>query len=246
MQINGSFEEFSNYIKSNYDINDKLIEIKYEHSKRVANLMILIASKMNLSKREMLLAYFIGLFHDLGRFEQAVREHKFDNSNFDHAAYSNKILFKDDFISNFDIPHELYDVIKTAVYFHNKKDIPNDLEGSYELYTKLIRDADKIDIIRVMTENFKQSFTSVPKNEIMDAYLNNQTIDTKLIENLSERVVLNLSFMKDLYFLESKEVLSKTGNKEKYLESVLVDTKLEEMFLFLVSQIDRKEKKYVK
>ena len=97
-----------------------------------------------------------------------------------------------------------------------------------------------------MTENFKQSFTSVPKNEIMDAYLNNQTIDSRLIENLSERVVLNLSFMKDLYFLESKEVLSKTGNKEKYLESVLVDDKLEEMFLFLVSQIDRKEKKYVK
>ena len=117
MQINGSFEECSNYVKSNYDINDKLIEIKYEHSKRVANLMILIASKMNLSKREMLLAYFIGLFHDLGRFEQAVREHKFDNSNFDHAAYSNKILFQDDFISKFDIPHELYDVINALQIF---------------------------------------------------------------------------------------------------------------------------------
>lgn len=246
MQINGSFEEFSNYVKSNYDLSDKLIEIKYEHSKRVANLMILIASKMNLSKREMLLAYFIGLFHDLGRFEQAVIEHKFDNSSFDHGLYSNKILFEEGFIDKFNIPHELYDVIKVAIYYHNKKDIPNDLKGSYELFTKLIRDADKIDIIRVMTENFKQSFTSVPKNEIMDAYLNNQTIDSKLIENLSERVVLNLSFMKDLYFLESREVLESTGNKEKYLDSVLVDENLEEMFLFLVSQINRKEKKYVK
>ena len=73
MNINDYWLIFTNFVKENYDLEDELIELKYNHTKRVANLMILIASKMNLSTREIILAYLIGLFHDLGRFEQVNR-----------------------------------------------------------------------------------------------------------------------------------------------------------------------------
>ena len=245
MNIHDYWLVFANYIKENYDLSDELIELKYEHTKRVANLMILIASKMNLSTREIMLSYLIGLFHDLGRFEQVNREHNFTNLQFDHGAYSNKILFNDNLISKFQVPTELHLLIREAVYFHNKKDIPSNLDEYDSLFIKMIRDADKIDIIRVMS-NFYQEFSVSPKNELIDKYLRGDTIDLKLINNQSEKVLLHLSFMKDLSFVESFEVLKESGNMDSYLNNVQVKEEYKELFDFLVSQIKEKEKEYVK
>ena len=245
MNINDYWLIFTNFVKENYDLEDELIELKYNHTKRVANLMILIASKMNLSTREIILAYLIGLFHDLGRFEQVNREHKFTNLHFDHGAYSNKILFNDNLINKFEVSSNLYLLIRKAVYFHNKKDIPSNLDEYEALFVKMIRDADKIDIIRVMS-NSCQEFSVAPKNELMDKYLSGDTLDLKLINNKSEKALLHLSFMKDLSFAESFEVLKETGNIESYLSNINVKEEYKELFDFLVSQIKEKEKKYVK
>ena len=245
MNINDYWLIFTNFVKENYDLEDELIELKYNHTKRVANLMILIASKMNLSTREIILAYLIGLFHDLGRFEQVNREHKFTNLHFDHGAYSNKILFNDNLINKFEVSSNLYLLIRKAVYFHNKKDIPSNLDEYEDLFVKMIRDADKIDIIRVMSNSY-QEFSVPPKNELMDKYLSGDTLDLKLINNKSEKALLHLSFMKDLSFAESFEVLKETGNIESYLSNINVKEEYKELFDFLVSQIKEKEKKYVK
>ena len=245
MNINDYWLIFTNFVKENYDLEDELIELKYNHTKRVANLMILIASKMNLSTREIILAYLIGLFHDLGRFEQVNREHKFTNLHFDHGAYSNKILFNDNLINKFEVSSNLYLLIRKAVYFHNKKDIPSNLDEYEALFVKMIRDADKIDIIRIMSNSY-QEFSVPPKNELMDKYLSGDTLDLKLINNKSEKALLHLSFMKDLSFAESFEVLKETGNIESYLSNINVKEEYKELFDFLVSQIKEKEKKYVK
>ena len=130
-------------------------------------------------------------------------------------------------------------------YFHNKKDIPSNLDEYEALFVKMIRDADKIDIIRVMS-NFYQEFSVPPKNELMDKYLSGDTIDLKLINNKSEKALLHLSFMKDLSFVESFEVLKETGNIESYLNNINVKEEYKELFDFLVSQIKEKEKEYVK
>lgn len=246
--IDWYWELFSNYIKENYDLNDKLILAKYEHTKRVANLMVLLANRLNLDSNEMCLAYLIGLFHDLGRFYEATEFKAFKNISFDHANYSNKILFEDNFIEKFNIPDSLYEIIKKAVYYHNKKELVDDLKPLEELFCKMIRDIDKIDIIRVVSELYEEEFTTTPKFELMDLYLNNKPIDLRLIDNKSERTLLRLSFMKNLYFDKSKDILEKTGNINRYLSKVKVSLELQELFDFLVSKIneEEKEKKYVR
>ena len=82
----------------------------------------------------------------------------------------------------------------------------------------------------------------------MDLYLNNKPIDLKLIDNKSERTLLRLSFMKNLYFDKSKDILEKTNNINRYLSKVKVSLELQELFEFLVSKIneEEKEKKYVR
>ena len=91
------YNKFTNYILSNYDLTDKNVIKKYSHSARVSCLMILLAKRLNLSKEDIILAFKIGLFHDLGRFREIVRNKEqqcaFNNLTFDHGAYSNKVLF---------------------------------------------------------------------------------------------------------------------------------------------------------
>ncbi len=239
---------FSDYITSNYDLSNDLVNIKYEHTKRVANLMVLLANRLNLSNEEMYLAYLIGLFHDLGRFLEAIKYDKFQGNNFDHALYGNKVLFDNNLISKFNILNSWYPIIKESVFYHNKKELPDNLDNKTLLFAKMIRDTDKIDILKVVADIKAEKFQSTPKLELIDLYLNNKPIDLNLIDTTSEMVLLRLSFMKNLYFDESKEILKATSNKEYYLNKVQVASDYQELFNFLVSKIDEKEKekKYVR
>ena len=90
--MNNYIEYFTNYVNKNYDMNNNLISLKYYHSLRVAKLMTLLARKLNMSEDDILLAFKIGLCHDLGRFYEVLLNGKFDNLKFDHGSYSNKIL----------------------------------------------------------------------------------------------------------------------------------------------------------
>ena len=109
------------YIKNNYDFENKLIIEKYIHTLNVVKVMLLICEKMEFSDEDIKLAFYLALFHDL------VRQNVFNNLKFDHGAYSNKILFNDGFISCFDInmhimilirpPAPLNDVSQWRLFF---------------------------------------------------------------------------------------------------------------------------------
>ena len=136
------------YLK-NYNPEDAQIKLKISHIYRVAELSKRLATMLNLSEEDILLAELIGLLHDIGRFEQIKNYHTFlDKESIDHAEYGNKILFEDDLIRNF-ITEDKYDeIIKTAISNHNKPCISNDLTNYERLHAMIIRDADKTDIPR--------------------------------------------------------------------------------------------------
>ena len=118
----------------------------------MAELSKRLATMLNLSEEDILLAELIGLLHDIGRFEQIKNYHTFlDKESIDHAEYGNKILFEDDLIRNF-ITEDKYDeIIKTAISNHNKPCISNDLTNYERLHAMIIRDADKTDILYLST-----------------------------------------------------------------------------------------------
>ena len=235
-------EIFNNYVKSNYDINNRLIIEKYLHSIRVSMLMIDLALRLNLSDDDTRLAFQIGLFHDLGRFKEVIRNKKFDNLSFDHAAYSNKILFNDKLINNYDINENDYLTIKKAIFFHNKKDIYMPLNEREELFSKMIRDTDKLDIINVMLPKNILSFKNKYNKKILTDYFNNNKIDLKDLKSSSDRVILYLSFLKDLYFDETKEMAIERRDLNKIICGVPVSFEYQELFNHLVSKVYEKEK----
>ena len=144
--MNNYIEYFTNYVFMNYDMNNELISKKYYHSIRVAKLMCLLANKLNMTDKDIELAFKIGLCHDLGRFHEVVKNGNFDNRVFDHGTYSNKILYNDTFVNYMNIDEHL--LFRKAIYFHNKKDISDDLTNREELFVKLIRGSSIIEIYK--------------------------------------------------------------------------------------------------
>lgn len=142
-------ETFDKYVGT-FDLNDKNIQLKYNHSYRVANLSKKYAKLLHFSDEEVLLAEAIGLLHDIGRFEQIKKYNSYDDSNnMDHADYGVFLLFEKGLINDFWKREEDYELIKFAIKNHNKLTIPIIDDERIMKFAKLIRDVDKLDIIYI-------------------------------------------------------------------------------------------------
>lgn len=165
---------FLNYVDS-YGKEPEII-LKRDHSLRVADNMKYIFQQLKMPNDYISLADFIGLFHDIGRFEQWRNYKTFnDNKSVDHADFSAHNLLYEGILKNILIERCYDSLIYDAIKYHNKlflpkeftlkneqlfKMIPNlkntlDLASSRleessaitSLYVMAIRDADKIDIL---------------------------------------------------------------------------------------------------
>ncbi len=239
---------FEDYIKQNYDLNNGLILEKYIHTLMVVRVMINLCQKMSLNEEDTQLAIYMALFHDLGRFKEVVRQNEFNNLKFDHGSYSNKILFNDEFIKEFPINEEDYLIIRKAIYYHNKKDLGNDLTEREEFFSKLLRDADRIDIFRVLSYN-DNLFDGVSSSDILSDFYNGISMSLKKIKTKGDKVVLRFGFVKIFSFKESFEVLRETGYFQKYVNSINVLEHEQELFNELCEEINvilEGEKNYVR
>ena len=146
---------FDKYI-SNYDKSVKQIRFKYFHSYRVEKLMKKLAIALGLSKEEVKIAELIGLLHDIGRFEQIKKYGDCSDvkTGIDHADESCIYLFDNNHIRDF-IEDDKYDsIIEDAIKYHNKIKIDDSIVGKNLLFSKMIRDMDKVDIYRVLSEEY--------------------------------------------------------------------------------------------
>ena len=145
-------QTFLNYV-SDYDRNDPKIRLKEEHTLRVADLCARIAESLSLGSEDTDIAWMSGLLHDIGRFEQVRLYHTFrDSESVDHAQFSADLLFREGMIRKY-MKIETYDsLLETAIRCHNVYRLPESLTERDKMFCQILRDADKIDILRVNRE----------------------------------------------------------------------------------------------
>jgi putative nucleotidyltransferase with HDIG domain len=146
---------FDHYVSS-YSFTDpqdqQNIDLKYEHSYQVKNNMTHLTAKM-LNQKQSYIAQTIALFHDFGRFKQYQKYKTFaDAKSEDHAQLGVNILQEKQILSA--LEPRISELILKAISYHNKPYLPSNEKEEVLLYTKLIRDADKLDIWRVVLTNF--------------------------------------------------------------------------------------------
>ncbi len=88
------------------------------------------------------------LLHDTGRYEQLKRYNTFrDSDSVDHAVFSHDIVKARSWLAG--EPH--VDAILKAVLYHNRRDLPEGLDPLTLTAAHCTRDADKLDIYRVLS-----------------------------------------------------------------------------------------------
>ena len=141
---------------SRYDAGDIKIAAKIDHTHRVAANADRIAESLGMGAEDGDFAWFLGLLHDIGRFEQVRRFGTFiDGDSVDHAELGADILFLDRLIDAFPtggLPSDWRGLCETAIRLHNKLTLPEGQDERARTFCQIIRDADKIDIFRVVSE----------------------------------------------------------------------------------------------
>lgn len=171
---------------SNYDINNNRIRVKIGHIERVAIIAKEIAQNRQLPEEDIQIAELIGLLHDIGRFEQVRRYNTFsDKDSINHGKLGVEILFEQGMIREFIEDTQYDEIIKKAILNHNRDKADIQVANERELlHSKIIRDADKTDIIYMLTFEDKETAWGSSKLEnekitedIYQQFIEDQSID---------------------------------------------------------------------
>ena len=208
----GLFESYVNSFPDLSGMHKKNFRIKKNHCIRVADNSLILGKSLTYDEDEINAMYIAGLFHDIGRFDQLFRYNTFnDEISLDHADHSVKILTEKrlfDFLEP-----EKRNLILRSVQLHNKFKVPGSLSGRELLHVRALRDADKLDILKVLTDyyllrNGKPNHTltwGMPAGIKVSPDVSNDILEGKLISKNKVKSeidikILQLSWVYDLNF----------------------------------------------
>ena len=186
------FEEYTN----KYDKTLSGINLKYNHSFRVVKKAEQIGKSIKLNKNDMELVRVCALLHDIARFEQYTKYQTFEDSKtFDHGDKGAEIL-EENSITN--------EIILDAVKYHNKYEIPAYLPNRNKLFLKIIRDADKVDILEHQGMVIKTKNYTIPK-EIIDYFIEHKSIGHNVKAHPEGNIINILRMIAFIFDLNYKE-----------------------------------------
>ena len=222
--------EFDIYT-DNYDKNKMEISVKYKHSYTVMNLMGILANELHLTDKQIYIAKVIGLLHDIGRFEQFKRFNSFSDKNIDHADMSCVYLFDEGHIRDFIDDKSFDKIIEIAIKYHNKLNIPDGLNSEEELFLKMIRDMDKVDIYKQISTHYEYHFNANEvSEEVLKYFKEEKPIPITIRKSKSDSVLVMLGFIFDINFDESFDILVDTDNFDLFISTIDVDSNSEKLW----------------
>lgn len=131
--------------------------LKRAHSLRVAADARTIAARLQWEDADINLAEAIGLVHDIARFGQYAEFRTFSDAvSYDHGEKAYEIANDSQIIRS--LPSDAKDILLTSVRYHNRKDMPAGLPDDHARHLKLIRDADKIDILLTVSQIIREGW----------------------------------------------------------------------------------------
>ncbi len=130
---------------------EPMLELKYVHCGRVAGVAEGIAADLGWPADEVRLARTVGLLHDVGRFSQFRQFGTYhDPVSVDHGQRGCEVLAAERALEP--CPEDLARLIRSTVRLHNARVLPPALGPAAGRFVRLVRDADKIDALRIFDE----------------------------------------------------------------------------------------------
>ena len=197
--------------------------LKQEHTLRVEAETVSLAGDLGLSHGLATSARAVALLHDLGRFRQFETWGTFkDSVSENHAVLALEEMEIHGFLLSW-LPRDRHR-IREAVRYHNAAAIPGDRDPEETLLMKIIRDADKLDIWRVLVGHYRaapsggRDYISWGMEETggfsepaVEAVLSGDFVRTAMVRGLPDLKLMQMSWVFDLNFPQSVARVRKRG-----------------------------------
>jgi hypothetical protein len=206
---------FASYVSGFFtgaDELDRVFKLKQMHTERVCITIRRLGKTLQLSSREMLLAEAAALLHDVGRFSQFARYRTFrDKDSINHGRLGLRVASRHGLLSTFSPTERRH--LAHALAYHNAAQLPPIDDTASLFFLKLLRDADKLDIWRVVighysgrgrtpkaVNEFELSGNGFCSPPVLAALKNGRVVPIDSVRSVCDAKLLYISWVYDLNF----------------------------------------------
>jgi hypothetical protein len=164
----------------------------------------------------------------VGRFEQLRRYGTFvDSESIDHAQFGADLLFKEGLVRNYIEDNRLDDLLEKVVRFHSAYRLPDEFTMEEKRFANLLRDADKIDILKVNVDfpleeiynvTSQELRNCVVTKEVLEAFYEGHAVLRSLKRTPVDNVVGHISLVYELTYPVSFKIVKEQGYLDKLMD----------------------------
>jgi putative nucleotidyltransferase with HDIG domain len=253
-ELNNLKRWFSRYVQSCYSsdpVVQQALVLKEKHSLKVCDEILDIGNKLDMSDDNMMLAETMALFHDIGRFEQFTRYQTFvDKKSENHGELGVKVLQREKALQALD--EDTQELILKAISYHNRLSVPVDESPVCIYFSKLLRDADKLDILNLVssyyinrTERSAAVELDLPDtDEVSDEILNSlhegKMTSMQQLRSLNDFKLLQMGWIYDINCQPTFQMIHERDYLQKIRDTLPASERIDQIYSKLMSYLNEK------
>ncbi len=207
----------SSFRKESCHLYNEHMEVKQKHTIQVCEEINAIGRSLGMDNEQLAFIEVIAWLHDIGRFEQFDSYGTFsDAESENHSEIALRVIENKGLLNDFNL--QTKEVIYRSILNHNIPQVSDGEPDTIQFYSRLLRDADKLDIWRVSIE--MNIFHEIKTESLPDHYNvpdillkcfdKNKNIALGQVHSYYDSILYRLGWIYDLNFIYSiKQVLER-------------------------------------
>jgi len=184
-----------------------MLQLKLDHTRHVVKDAVSIMDGELWPEAKRIVGEACALLHDAGRYSQLQEFGTFqDVKSIDHAARGVEVIRRQKWLEA--LPPEEAAQVLSAVAVHNRKNVPDELPEATADWAHLVRDADKLDIFRVLEAAIADGslernpeiawdlqIHGAPSPNVVESVRSGQPVSYAWIKTLSDFVLIQVGWL---------------------------------------------------
>lgn len=194
-EIRQWYERYVQTFHQNDTVFMENINLKYDHTERVVIETRGIGISLGLSQHDMALVMLAAMLHDVGRYPQLKEYGTFnDSESVNHSILGISVIRESGVLRK--LAQKDQDLILSTIEHHNALEIPATLPEKAATFVKILRDADKLDIWRILSAHY--THTEKERNTTIDLNLPiGDSVNVDILRSLEKREIVRLKKLKN-------------------------------------------------
>ncbi len=208
------------------------IDLVKEHNSRVLENVSELGLSINLEESDLLILQTAAMLHDIGRFKQLVKHNTYaDNDESNHIKIGLDVIREHNVLNDLEEVDRI--LIEDCVKFHDTSVLPK-INDEYSLnLIQLLRDADRIDVLRIVSEYYTHKkiypnrhldmeLKDMPgiSKEISKAIMDEKIANRDDVKNVNDLKLSQMSWIFDMNNKRSFKMISEKGYVKAIFETL--------------------------